>query len=152
MLKIKRFRSSDELLWDKFVPTTNNGTLFHLRRFLNYHADDRFKDHSLCVTKKNSLFSVFPAAEKILKGDRILFSHPGASMGSFAVPENLSIADAISLSNSLVQYAAKEKFDGIRITLPPTLYQKRLSNYLDFAFFKQGFEINKRYGGLVKLL
>ena len=113
MLKIKRFRSSDELLWDKFVPTTNNGTLFHLRRFLNYHADDRFKDHSLCVTKKNSLFSVFPAAEKILKGDRILFSHPGASMGSFAVPENLSIADAISLANALVQYAAKEKFDGI---------------------------------------
>ena len=144
MLKIKRFRSSDELLWDEFVPTTNNGTLFHLRRFLNYHADDRFKDHSLFVTKKNSLFSVFPAAEKILKGDRILFSHPGASMGSFAVPENLSIADAISLSNALVKYAANEKFDGIRITLPPTLYQKRLSNYLDFAFFKQGFEYVKR--------
>ena len=65
-------------------------------------------------------------------------------MGSFAVPENISIADAISLSNSLVQYATKEKFDGIRITLPPTLYQKRLSNYLDFAFFKQGFEYVKR--------
>ena len=96
------------------------------------------------IKKKGKLFSVFPAAEKKI-GDTIhLVSHPGASVGSFVVPESLSIADSIALVDCLVTYAKGCEFDRIRITLPPTLYQRRLSNYMDFAFFKQNFHYVKR--------
>ena len=144
MFTLHRYINQNESRWDQFVSSGNNGTLFHLRKFLNYHPKDRFQDHSILIEKKQNLFSVLPAAELIVDGKRILVSHPGSTVGSFVVPENLSIADAISMSEALVTYVKENNFSGIRITLPPTLYQRRLSNYMDFSFFKQGFTYSKR--------
>ena len=144
MFTLHRYINQNESRWDQFVSSGNNGTLFHLRKFLNYHPKDRFQDHSILIEKKQNLFSVLPAAELIVDGNRILVSHPGSTVGSFVVPENLSIADAMSMSEALVTYVKENKFSGIRITLPPTLYQRRLSNYMDFSFFKQGFTYSKR--------
>ena len=144
MFTLHQYINQNESPWDKFVLSSNNGTLFHLRKFLNYHPQDRFQDHSILIEKKQKLFSVLPAAELIVDGKRILVSHPGSTIGSFVVPENLSIADAMSMSEALVSYLKENNFSGIRITLPPTLYQRRLSNYMDFSFFKQGFTYSKR--------
>jgi predicted N-acyltransferase len=144
MFTLHQYINQNESPWDKFVLSSNNGTLFHLRKFLNYHPKDRFQDHSILIEKKQNLFSVLPAAELIVDGKRILVSHPGSTVGSFVVPENLSIADAMSMSEALVSYVKENNFSGIRITLPPTLYQRRLSNYIDFSFFKQGFTYSKR--------
>lgn len=144
MFTLHRYINQNESRWDQFVSSGNNGTLFHLRKFLNYHPKDRFQDHSILIEKKQNLFSVLPAAELIVDGKRILVSHPGSTVGSFVVPENLSIADAMSMSEALVTYVKENNFFGIRITLPPTLYQRRLSNYMDFSFFKQGFTYSKR--------
>ena len=82
MFEIYRFNKEDEILWDEFVLKSNNGTLFHLRSFLNYHPNNRFVDHSLMILKKGKLFSVFPAAEIIYENKLYLISHPGASVGS----------------------------------------------------------------------
>ena len=144
MFEFFRFKPSDKSIWDSFVPKTNNGTLFHLRSFLNYHPKSRFNDHSLIVKKKGKLFSVFPAAEQFADDKKLLVSHPGATVGSFALPENLSIADAFSLVENLVEYAKHKKFQGIRINLPPNLYQRRLSNYMEYSFLKLGFNYTKR--------
>ena len=89
MLKLSRFRSSEEQVWDSYVPKANNGTFFHLRSFLNYHPKGKFKDHSILVRKKGKLFSLFPAVEQIVDGEKILISHPGATVGSFTLPENI---------------------------------------------------------------
>ena len=144
MLDVFRYNSSDENNWDSFIPMTNNGTLFHLRSFLNYHPENKYNDHSLMIFKKGKLFSVFPAAENFVDGQKVLISHPGATVGSFALHENLSIGDAIDLSQKLVEYAKNNKFNILRIALPPNLYQQRLSNYMEFGFFKTGFEYVKR--------
>jgi hypothetical protein len=53
--------SPDE--WDNFVETSDNGTIFHKRRFLSYHPEGKFKDASLIFRKQNKLFSIFPAVE-----------------------------------------------------------------------------------------
>ena len=68
MLDFLRFQPHEEQIWDLFAPETNNGTIFHLRAFLNYHPKNRFSDHSLMVRKKGNLFSLFPAAEQIING------------------------------------------------------------------------------------
>ncbi len=144
MLELSRFRSSEEQIWDSYVPKTNNGTFFHLRSFLNYHPKSRFKDHSILIRKKGKIFSLFPAVEQMVDGGKILISHPGATVGSFTLPENLSIADAFELASKLIEYAKKNKFHLIKINLPPNLYQKRLSNYMEYSFFRLGFRYVKR--------
>ncbi|MDC3166125.1 GNAT family N-acetyltransferase [Candidatus Marinimicrobia bacterium] len=144
MLDFKRFQSFEEQNWDLFVPKTNNGTLFHLRSFLNYHPKSRFNDHSIIVKKKGSIFSLLPAAEQIINGKKTLVSHPGATVGSFTLPENLSIADSFNLVEKLIEYAKNQNFQCIRISLPPNLYQRRLSNYMEYTFFKLGFTYLKR--------
>ena len=131
-------------MWDSFVKNANNGTLFHLRKFLSYHPEDRFVDHSIEVYKKNILFSVFPAAESNINGKNLLVSHPGLTVGSFVVPERISISDSLELIRVLINYAKKNKFDGIRLTIPPVFYQNRASNYIDYALLRNGFKYLKR--------
>ena len=48
-ITVRRFNPSYEMAWDEFVESSNNGTLFHTRKFLNYHPEDRFLDHSLIL-------------------------------------------------------------------------------------------------------
>ena len=58
MITVKRHYKNNKVLWDKFVKSANNGTIFHLRRFLSYHPEGRFVDHSIEFYKKNTLFYV----------------------------------------------------------------------------------------------
>ncbi len=143
MITVKRINNNSPA-WDNFVFSANNGTLFHTRRFLNYHPEERFNDYSLEFYKKEKLVSVFPAAIIETESSRTLVSHPGASVGSFVVPEDLAFADALEMVERLIEYSKKEGFDGIKLTQPPTIYSKRLSHYLDFALQKNGFQYAKR--------
>lgn len=143
MITVKRFNNNSPA-WDNFVSSANNGTLFHTRRFLNYHHEGRFNDHSLEFFKKGKLVGVFPAAIIETENSRILVSHPGASVGSFAVPEDLTFADALEMVEQLIEYSKSENFNGIKLTQPPTIYSKRLSHYIDFALQKNGFMYVKR--------
>lgn len=138
MITVKRFNNNSPA-WDNFVSSANNGTLFHTRRFLNYHHEGRFNDHSLEFFKKGKLVGVFPAAIIETENSRILVSHPGASVGSFVVPEDLTFADALEMVEQLIEYSKSENFNGIKLTQPPTIYSKRLSHYIDFALQKNGF-------------
>ena len=51
---VNKFNQIDEKAWDNFVEQSSNGTLFHKRKFLNYHPPNRFIDHSLIFEKKRS--------------------------------------------------------------------------------------------------
>ena len=144
MIKIKKFSKNNYAAWDSFVLKANNGTLFHLRKFLNYHPDDRFKDHSIEVYKKNTIFSVFPAADIIIDDKKMLVSHPGSSYGSFISKEELSIKDAMDMVSKLIDYSSKKGFEGIKLTIPPAFYSKRLSNYIEYSLLFNGFDYFKR--------
>lgn len=143
-IETQRFAPDTADDWDRLVRTMNNGTLFHTRKFLSYHPADRFVDHSLIFNKKEKPLALFPAAERIIDDKKWLISHPGSSYGSFVVPENLSVADALGLVSTLKHYGKSNGFNGIRLTLPPTIYNKRLSNYVDFALVKHGYKYAQR--------
>ena len=144
MIKIKKFSKNNSTTWDLFVQNANNGTLFHLRKFLNYHPEDRFKDHSVEIYKKNVLLSVFPAADIIIDNKKMLASHPGSSYGSFISKEELSIKDAIEMVSKLIEYSSKKGFEGIQLTIPPVFHSKRLSNYIEYSLLLNGFDYFKR--------
>tara|TARA_B100001564_G_scaffold359442_1_gene381263 strand:+ start:2923 stop:3888 length:966 start_codon:yes stop_codon:yes gene_type:complete len=144
MVKIKKFSKNNYDTWDSFVLKANNGTLFHLRKFLSYHPEDRFKDHSVEIYKKNTLLSLFPAAELTINDKKMLVSHPGSSYGSFISKEGLSIKDAMEMVSKLIDYSSKKGFGGVQLTIPPAFYSTRLSNYIEYSLLFNGFDYLRR--------
>jgi hypothetical protein len=130
--------------WDRYVRQSNNGTLFHLRRFLSYHPEGRFRDHSLVFIGPKGLLALFPAAEIDDGEQRSLVSHPGASYGGLITPIGLSFQNSYDLVQGLIDYARQQEFQRISLTLPPTIYNRRLSNYVDFALLQHGFRYQRR--------
>ena len=144
MITIKRYNNSLSEEWENIVTQSNNGTIFHTRKFISYHPKDRFIDHSIVFYKNNQLFTLFPAVELNESDKKILVSHPGASMGSFVTPTDLSFHDSLQLVNLLNTYIKKLGFSSIIITLPPIIYNKRKTNYIDYSLLKYGYRYVKR--------
>jgi len=143
-VKVNRYTEDLKPMWEQFVWKANNGTLFHTRRFLNYHPPQRFEDYSLIFSEGKRILAMFPAALRHVKGKRILSSHCGSSYGGFVHTENLSIRSAFDLVASLQDFAKAEDIDEIEMTFPPIIYLARPSHYLDFALYKTGFTYKKR--------
>jgi len=141
------YTSGDKLSpgeWDEFVWNANNGTIFHTRRFLSYHPGDRFRDHSYLIRKKDQPLALLPAVRLEYDGLDTLYSHRGASYGGFVYQEDLSIREAFDMVKGLLDQAAQAGIEQIVITPPPAIYNRRISNYIDFALYKHGFDYLKR--------
>ncbi|MFB0516406.1 MAG: GNAT family N-acetyltransferase [Candidatus Neomarinimicrobiota bacterium] len=143
-LTVSLYQPSFQEEWDRYVREANNGTLFHLRRFLSYHPEGRFQDHSLLFTGPKGVLALMPAAGREVDGQRHLISHPGASYGGLVTPIGLSFKNSYELVESLLDYAEGQGFRRITLTLPPTIYNRRLSNYVDFALLQHGFTYLRR--------
>ncbi len=142
--QVTRFQPGADVEWDRFVARANNGTIFHLRRFLSYHPGDRFDDHSLVFQKEDRWVSVLPAAVRVEDGIKTLISHPGASMAGPVFQASLSLRDAFCVVERTLAYAKQTEIDAIRLTLPPLIYHQRPGNYFDFALLDAGFSYQRR--------
>ena len=143
-LTVRTFTNSDTPAWEAFVASANNGTIFHERKFLAYHPEGRFVDHSLILEKKDKLKALFPALLVESNGVKSLISHQGSSYGGLVVQEDLSFQDSYDFVEAITEYAEKAGFHRIQMTLPPAIYQYHVSNYLDFSLIKHGFNYKKR--------
>lgn len=130
--------------WDDFIDESDNGTMFHKRRFLSYHPVDRFKDASLVVKKNNTIHAVLPAVILEREGKKIFSSHGGASYGSFAYRNDLNFREAFDCVEEMVRYAGELGCSRVQLTPPPMIYQTKYSNYIEFALIKNGFNYVKR--------
>ena len=81
MISIKKYRNNYSNVWDNFIKNSNNGTIFHTQKFLSYHLQRRFNDHSLLFYSEKTLVAVLPAAAISINNKLELRSHPGASYG-----------------------------------------------------------------------
>ncbi len=125
--------------WDSFVRNSNNGTLFHLQKFLAYH-NRSFPWHHLIFLKKGEIQAVLPAARM----GSILESPIGASYGSFVTPD-LSFDSAVELVDAFSDYCRDAGVERALLTAPPFIYQMVLSQNLDYALAYRGFEFDKHY-------
>jgi len=142
-LTTELFRPGFAREWDRFIAESENGTIFHTRQFLGYHPEGRFKDHSLIIKSRDKIKALFPATEVQLDKDKTLISHRGSSYGGF-VYRDLGIRDAFNIVQNLKEHARGQGFTRIILTLPPLVYMKRYSNYIDFALLQSGFRYMKR--------
>lgn len=143
-VEVVRFAENLSDTWDDFVWDSNNGTLFHTRKFLNYHPRDRFEDYSLIFKKDNKWLAVLPATIRHDGNKKILVSHAGASFAGPVSNSTLSFKDTFRAVKALLGYANHELFTQIVLTLPPQIYFRRPGNYLEFTLLESGFSYSKR--------
>ena len=79
--------------WDRFVLESNNGTMFHLQKFLDYHRPGKFKFNHLIFLEKDNIKAVLPGA---LTPDGLFESPVGASYGSI-VTKDIKFAETMEI-------------------------------------------------------
>lgn len=126
--------------WDTFVLHSNNGTMFHLQQFLEYHPPGKFEFHHLIFLEKNQILAVLPAGLK----NKIFESPMGASYGSF-VTKDIRFQEALALVSALLEYGKKQGFKEILLTPAPFIYENTPNQSLDFALLWKGFQYETHY-------
>jgi hypothetical protein len=135
-----RFTPDRAVEWDEFVERSRNGTLFHQRRFLAYHAEGRFFDDSLMLYRDDRLVGVFPAATDAVDGDCWSVSHPGSSYGGPVVGPDASLADITDVVRAIVDHGSRMGAAGMRMRLSEQAFRLLPSDEIEFVLWSLGFE------------
>ena len=126
--------------WDEFVLESNNGTMFHMQKFFDYHTPGKFTFNHLLFLEKNEIIALLPGA---MVGDK--FESPiGASYGSI-VTRDVKFTRAMEIVSTLIQYAKDSNINEIELTAPPVVYENHPNQNLDFAMLWQGFSYELHY-------
>jgi hypothetical protein len=126
--------------WDKFVLASNNGTMFHMQKFFDYHEPEKFSFNHLIVIDKGNIVAVLPGA--VVDG---MFESPiGASYGSLVI-KDISFKKTMEIVSTVLDYGKKQGYKGFMLTSAPMIYEKYQSQSLDFAMLWQGFQFELHY-------
>jgi len=140
MMKIVPYQDKYKDAWDRFVLNSNNGTMFHLQRFLDYHESGKFSFDHLIFIENDKIVAVLPG--QLREGS---YESPiGASYGSI-VTGDIKFKTALSLADCLLNYARKNRFSEIMLTAAPMIYEKYPNQNLDFALLWMGFNYSLHY-------
>jgi hypothetical protein len=126
--------------WDNFVLESNNGTMFHLQKFFDYHPEGKFKFNHLIFLDKGNIKAVLP-------GSRIgdLYESPiGASYGSI-VTKDVKFAEAMDIVSTLTEYGKSTGIKEFLLTSAPRVYERHQNENLDFAMLWLGFSYDLHY-------
>jgi len=127
--------------WDEFVRNSNNGTIFHLQRFFDYHILDKFKFNHLMVIDKGNIAALLPGS---IVDDNIFESPIGASYGSLVLSD-ISFKKTMDIVSAILDYGRKNGLKGFLLTAAPMIYDKFQTQSLEFALLWQGFKYELHY-------
>jgi len=128
--------------WDNFVTNSNNGTIFHLQKFLKYHTVGKFEFTHYIVRKDAQIVAVIPGGFK--ENGNIYWSPVGASYGSIVtddLPFELSLAIVDEIINFFKSKGTKEIF----LIPPPLIYSKIYNQHLEYAMLYRKFDFEYHY-------
>ncbi|MCM1179012.1 MAG: GNAT family N-acetyltransferase [Clostridium sp.] len=139
--RIERYTASIEGQWDDFVLKESiNGTFLQTRRFIQYHPENRFTDHSLVIYKGNAIVACILACElKETEGKRF-FSHKGTSYGGIVVSPHIYNASSISiLMDIFEEYLENEGFHSVYLKMTPSIFSRKGIDLLDYFLYQRGY-------------
>lgn len=141
-LTIELYKSEYEAEWDDFMLNKSmNGTFLQTRKFINYHADGKFKDCSLCIRKGNELVGAIMACEIMDEGKKTFFAHKGSTYGGITISSKIYSASAMDeLMNLIHDYIKGLGFEKIYLKIVPDVYQKTNTDLLDYFLYKNGYQ------------
>lgn len=134
------YYQGNEAEWDDFVCNKSmNGTFLQTRKFINYHAEGKFKDCSVCIRKGNELAAVILAC--VIEDDgKTYFGHKGSTFGGITISEKIYSATMIDeMFHILHEFLVTEGFEKIYLKMVPEVYQKKDCSLLDYFLYKNGY-------------
>jgi hypothetical protein len=140
-LTVERFTPDRTGEWDEFVDRSRNGTLFHQRRFLAYHAEGRFLDDSLMLYREGRLVAVYPAAIEAHEAECWSVSHPGSSYGGPVLARDASLADVTAVVRAIVEHALEMGTHGLRMRLSEQAFRVLPTDEVEFVLWTLGFQL-----------
>ncbi len=145
MLRIRTASPDDRQNWTDFVLRSNNGTIFHLPAFLDYHPEGRFRnEHLVAEDEDGRMVAVIPGALSDRDGVTWFRSYPGASYGGPVFEDDASLSLVESLVDALFDHCRARGYGMVEMTIPPSVYFRRPHNYIDFVLYNHGFTCSKR--------
>lgn len=143
-MKIIEYTDKLRNKWEDFVESANNGTIFHLQNFLEYHRAGRFEHRHLIFADREIWEGVLPGATALREGKRVHSSHPGASFGGIATAQSCGVKDAHRIVELWIDWAKNNGFEGVEFTRVPIIYHLYPDEHVDFALIRKGARIVKR--------
>lgn len=141
-IKVIEYTPDKREIWDNFVDSSNNGTMFHKIRFLDYHPKGRFDFYHLMFYKADELIALLPGGLK--ENGTIFWSPVGASYGSF-VTKDIPFALALEIVDSFMDYCVKVGIKEVFLIPPPLVYSINISQHLEYAMLYRKFDFELHY-------
>lgn len=127
--------------WENFVQNSNNGTMFHLQSFLDYHPEGKFSFNHLMIRKDNQLVGVLPGS---LTEEGTFWSPVGASYGSI-VTKDIHFSTALNIVDALLDYGKQQNWKEMFLIPPPIIYNQHYNQHLEYAFLYRKFDFELHY-------
>lgn len=139
-ITVHRYQPEQRAEWDAFVLRSNNGTMFHLQQFLDYHPEGRWQWHHLMFRNGNKLVGVLPGG---INSEGAFWSPMGASYGSICTmdcPFELSL----EIVDAFCDYCKTNSILDAYLIPAPIIYTQNYSQHHEYAmlFRKADFELH----------
>lgn len=139
-MEIVEYSKKYKEMWDEFVIRSNNGTMFHLQKFFDYHEPGKFDWHHLMFFEKGNLKAVLPGTLE----NGVFESPIGASYGSL-VTEDITFKETLQLVDSMLDYGKSNGVKHFVLTSAPMIYDNHQNQNLEFAMLWRGFNYQLHY-------
>ncbi len=135
---IKMYQPEEAALWDGLVAASRQGTMLHMRGYMDYHAD-RFHDHSLIAYRKGKPTALLPAN---LRKDNTLCSHGGLTYGGWLTPtSHFNGSDMLELFEAWIEWCKEKEIKDIVYKPVPHIYHRIPAEEDLYALFRFEAEI-----------
>ncbi|MDE6650476.1 MAG: GNAT family N-acetyltransferase [Muribaculaceae bacterium] len=135
---IRQYMQDDSALWDRLVNESRQGTMLHMRGYMDYHSD-RFRDCSLIAYRKGKPTAVLPAN---IDAGGILHSHQGITYGGWLTPLNhFDGTDMLHLFETWLEWCRAYGINRIIYKSVPYIYHRIPAEEDIYALFRYGASI-----------
>jgi len=139
MIELFRYTQDQKIIWDGIVEKSKNGVFLFYRDYLDYHKE-RFKDHSLMVSKNDKIIALFPANEN---GEEV-FSHGGLTFGSLIMSFDLKAVEVLEIFLLIKEYYKRLGFKKITYKVIPSIFHKYPAEEDLYALFRLNAQLIRR--------
>lgn len=139
-ITVHPYTFEDRPEWDAFVERSNNGTMFHLHRFLDYHPGGKWNWHHLMFRDGNRLVGVLPGG---INKEGAYWSPTGASYGSICT-QDISFELTLAIVDAFIAYCKSIGVRNAYLIPAPLIYTHNYSQHHEYAMLyrKASFELH----------
>lgn len=139
-ITVEHYTPAHRAEWDAFVERSNNGTMFHLQRFMDYHPEGKWNWHHLMFRDGTKLVGVLPGG---LKPNGEFWSPTGASYGSICTAD-CSFELSLAIVDAFIAYCKQAGIRDAFLIPAPIVYTRNYSQHHEYAMLyrKATFELH----------